>query len=216
MTKISNFLEKTKLSQDNFMGLFKNVKDIIEQGVAKANSKFNEDPEQFDYRGARAIFLNSSVKKLFRRFIYERNELQRHVKHIRSHGVDYFLVNGSFLLCIKKMDKKGRVSSFYSKRFKQTISGGKVNYSIKMLNTLSEMGIRKPLPIFFAGYALDNAGRIENIFLVNYEHETIANIVSLKDLFTPNLFTISSQNETDIKQLVTVKTKKTGNKAANE
>lgn len=212
MTNIQNVLSKMKLSEENFMGLFKYVKDVIEQGVSQANSKINNDPEQFDYRGARAIFINSSVKKIFRRLIYERGDLQN-VKHIRSHGVDYFLVNGSFLLCFKKMDKKGRVSSFYSKRFQETINGGKVSYSKKMLDVLSDLGIRKPLPIFFTGYVLDQTGRMENIFLVNYNQGRVENIMSLKDLFTPNLFTINEPAVTDIKELVTVKKK--GKRASN-
>jgi hypothetical protein len=206
MTNLYKFLYRLKLSEENFNGLFKCVKDVIEQGVSDANSKINKDPEQFDYRGARAIFLNSSVKKIFRRRIYESSELQS-VKHIRSHGVDYFLINGSFLLCFKKMDKKARVSSFYSKRFQETINGGKVKYSKKMLDILGELGILKPLPIFFTGYVLDPTGRLENIFLVNYKLGKIENVVSLKELFTPDLFTINEPTVTENQKLVTVKKK---------
>lgn len=216
MTNLKNFLNVTGLSEDNFRGLFKKINEIIEQGATYANMTFNKDPEQFDFRGAKAIFLNSSVKKLLRRSIYEKDDLQKNVKHIRSHGVDYFLVNGKFLLCIKKMDKKGRVTSIYSKRFKQTIMGGKVDYSSKMLNLLSEMGIKKPLPILFAGYVLDKIGQIENVLLVNYKNLAVEHSISLKELYEVNLFSSEIENDTNVEVMVKVKTNKKGKIAINQ
>lgn len=217
MSNIEIFLKNLELSEDNFKKIFLEVKESIEQGVANANSNFINDPEQFDFRGARAIYTTSSVKKLFRKTIYTNEDVRSLVKHIRSHGVDYFLINGKILLCIKKMDNKGRVSSFYSKRFQQTINGGKVSYSVKMLNLLSELGIKKPLPICFAGYVLNKSGRLDNMFLVNYKHGKVENVVSLKVMFEPNLFNITTDKveKENISDLVMLKKKANPRRVSN-
>lgn len=208
-TNLHKINKQMKLSEDDFTKVFEEVKNSIEHGVANANAEFKKNPEQFDFRGARAIYTTSAIKKLFRRSIYTNESMYKMIKHLLSHGVDYFLVKGKFLLCIKKMDKKGRVSSFYSKRFQETINGGKVKYSNKMLNFLSQLGILKPLPIYFAGYVLDQAGRLDNILLVNYEQGEIENVISLKQLFEPNLFNIAADINTanNVEELVKAKKK---------
>lgn len=216
-TNIKKINRQMKLSEDDFAKVFEEVKNSIEHGVANANAEFKKNPEQFDFRGARAIYATSAIKKLFRRSIYTNDSMYNMVRHLLSHGVDYFLVKGKFLLCIKKMDKKGRVSSFYSKRFQETINGGKVKYSNKMLNILSKLGILKPLPIYFAGYVLDKAGRLDNILLVNYEQGKVENVISLKQLFEPNLFNIAAdKNEANnVEELVKVKKEGTSRKVSN-
>jgi hypothetical protein len=85
-----------------------------------------------------------------------------------------------------------------------------------MLNNLAEMGIMKPLPVFFVGHVMSDVGSLKDVCIVNYEHSQVATFLSLKDHFTPNLFNIiqTDLNETKINEPI-VKIKSAKKKAAN-
>lgn len=172
--------------------------NAVQEGVKNACGRFSSDPNQFDFRSAKPMYLNCSVKKEFKQKFMADFELRGSVKHLKSFGVDYYLLGGKALVCFKKMDKKSRVSGFYSKRFKALMKGESVPYSKQMLENLALMGIHKPLPIYFVGYVLDSLNRLVDVRLVNYRDSTIAYEVSLMDAFKLNLFT-ATINQVDDK-----------------
>ncbi|RZJ53937.1 MAG: hypothetical protein EOO44_06775 [Flavobacterium sp.] len=102
----------------------------------------------------------------------------------------------SYKICVWK-------SFFYSKRFKTILNGEeKVPYSKEMLEQLADLGIHKPLPILFIGPTLDNTGLVcEDVKCVNYKDGAINFLISLKDAFTPNLFSqdisFAKENKTE-------------------
>ena len=92
------------------------------------------------------------------------------------------------------------------------MSGKSVHYSKKMLDTLSEMGINKPLPIYFVGHVLDSANRLIDVRLVHYNDSKVAYEVSLQELFRANLFNISQEDK--LSNDIIVKSKINKNKKA--
>lgn len=173
----------------------------IKNGAQKALDDIIKKPSEYDYRNAKPVRINSLIKKEFIENLYSNNELKKKVNHYKSHGVDYFLIDGKFLVCLKKIDRKGRISGYYSKRFKAILNGDeKVPYSKDMLEQLSKMGILKPLPILFIGHTLNTTGlSLDDVKCVNYKNGNIDFSMSLKDMFTPNLFNqyLSNKNEMD-------------------
>ena len=171
--------------------------ESVRKGIENSSKEFSRDPAQYDFRTAKAVWMNAQIKKLFQQSLLM-STLRNKVKHLKSHGVDYYLLQGKMLVCFKKMDKKSRVSGFYSKRFKNSLMGGSVNYSKRMLDNLSKMGIIKPLPIYYVGHIIDTSGKLIDVRLVNYENLKVSTLLSLVELFKPNLFSNSSENESDL------------------
>lgn len=213
MKKIS---EKTLVSEETLNELLTLANDCIKEGVNHARKEFIKEPGLFEYRGLKSMYMNSCVKKVFKESLVTRTKLLTKIKPLKSHGMDYFLVEGKFLMVFKKMDRKGRVSGFYSKRFKQTIEGNKINYSLKMMDNLAAMGIRKPLPVYFVGHVINEVGSLIDTCFVNYEHGRVTTFVSLDELFKPNLFNIGDLNEASIDEMITVKNKKESRKSAKK
>jgi hypothetical protein len=107
------------------------------------------------------------------------------------------------------MDIKSKINGFYSKRFKEMMNGNAIHYSKNMLENLSEMGIEKPLPIYFLGYVLDKFQDLIDIRLVHYNEGNITYEKSLMEVFRPNLFTLN-KNEMNDEINVTSKMKRRG------
>lgn len=208
---------KLAIKQDLSENLLKTAYDSIVEGFNYSTSEFIKDPMQFDFRSAKSVFINSTIKKKFKIAFANSPELQTKIINLKSHGMDYYLVDGKFLLVFKKMDKKGRVSSFYSKRFQETLEGNKIRYSTKMLNNLAEMGIMKPLPVFFVGHVISSVGTLEDVCIVNYEKSQVETFLSLKNHFTPNLFNLVNSDTNEIKNNEPlVKLKSANKRAANQ
>ncbi|KAF9659591.1 hypothetical protein ABHQ57_03890 [Tenacibaculum sp. ZH5_bin.1] len=157
-------------------------------GVSKANKNINSNPLKFSYRGLKSLWYSASIKSEFHKSVLLDSYLRTKVKHLKSHGVDYYLVEGKALLCFKRMDSKSKISGFYSKRFKELMSGNPIHYSKNMLDMLSMLGVQKPLPIYFVGHILDLNGNIKDVKLVHYHDNKIVFDISLKMLNTVTLF----------------------------
>ncbi len=177
------------VSEKTYVNFLKNAYDSVKMGVIKSSSDFVIDPEQFNFRTIKAIWINSTIKKLFQRSFLIDESFRNSVKHLKSHGVDYYVIEGKFIVCFKKMDIKSRVSGFYSRRFKNLMEGKAIHYSKKMLDNLALMGINKPLPIFFIGHVIDKIGNLIDVRMVHYNNSKLAYVISLEDYFKPNLFT---------------------------
>lgn len=204
------------VSEETAVKFFQIAVEMVKKGVSKSHFDFNNDPEQYAFRSAKSSWFNWSIKKLFIRGILLDEYLRTKIKHLKSHGVDYFVLEGKAIVCFKKMDFKSKVSSFYSKRFQNLISGKAVHYSKAMLDNLAKMGVLKPLPIYFAGYVMDNANRLIDIRLVYYRDNTVAYEKSILSLFENNIFiTSEAQNEVTENILVTPKNKTTTKKKSS-
>lgn len=193
--------------------------EAIKSGASQALIQIVKCPDEYDFRNAKPVRISSLVKKEFIKMLSFDEHLRKKISHFKSHGVDYFLIAGKFLVCFKKIDKRGRVSSFYSKRFKAILNGEeKVPYSKEMLERLSELGIHKPLPILFIGHTLDNTGlTLEDVKCVNYKDGGINFLISLKDVFMPNLFTQESYTQNENIEIVNWNPKlRGGNSAENK
>jgi|GEM_PF-2666291 len=213
LNKNSNYsLSSQGVTQRTYVNFFKKAYESVKDGVSKASKVFSKDPLQFDFRGAKAVYLNASIKKSFQKAVLLDDYLRNKIRHLKSHGMDYYILEGKCIVCFKKMDTKSRVSSFYSNRFKDLMSGKSVHYSKKMLDTLSEMGINKPLPIYFVGHVLDSANRLIDVRLVHYNDSKVAYEVSLQELFRANLFNISQEDK--LSNDIIVKSKINKNKKA--
>ncbi|MEW2919976.1 hypothetical protein AB1A65_00810 [Muricauda sp. ANG21] len=185
------------IDEETCVELLKLAYESVKSGIDNSRREFHRDPAQYDYRTAKAVWMNAQIKKLFQE-AFIKSSLRTKVKHLKSHGVDYYLLDGKMLLCFKKMDYRNRVSGFYSKRFRDALSGNAVHYSKSMLDNLSRMGISKPLPIYYIGHILDKANRLVDVRLVNYEDMKIKVLQSLSILFSPNLFSVNaSKSDTD-------------------
>lgn len=171
----------------------------VKEGVSNSVKVFRNDPQQFEYRSAKAVWMNSQIKKLFYNSVFYDGELMTKINHMKSHGVDYYSLGGKALVCFKKMDKKSKISGFYSRRFKDLMNGNAIHYSKQMLENLSEMGIHKALPIYYVGQVLDNKGDLLDIRLVHYNEGGIAYEVSLMEIFKPNLFSLTGIDSSEIK-----------------
>ena len=194
--KCNNYsLSSQGVTESSCVNFFRKSYDAVNDGVRKATLQFQTDPMQFDFRCAKAVYLNSSIKKCFFQNVLLDINLRNKIKHLKSHGMDYYVLEGKAIICFKKMDKKGRVNGFYSQRFKALMKGESVHYSKKMLDNLAEMGIHKPLPIYFIGHILDQANRLVDVRLVHYNDSKIAYEVSLAELFRPNLFNLSENDK---------------------
>lgn len=204
------------VGEETAVKFFKIAVESVKKGVSKSQNDFKNDPEQYAFRSAKSSWFNWSIKKLFIRSVLLDENLRTKVRHLKSHGVDYFVLEGKAIVCFKKMDIKSRVSSFYSKRFKDLISGKAVHYSKAMLDNLAKMGVNKPLPIYFAGYVLDYANRLSDIRLVFYQDNAVAYEKSLMKLFETSLFDSDieqTQETNDV--LVTLKNKDAAKKKSS-
>ncbi|RZJ51290.1 MAG: hypothetical protein EOO44_14830, partial [Flavobacterium sp.] len=104
--------------------------EAIKNGASQALMQIIKFPDEYDFRNAKPVRISSLVKREFIKMLSINEGLRKKISRFKSHGVDYFLIEGKFLVCLKKIDKKGRVSSFYSKRFKTILNGEeKVPYS---------------------------------------------------------------------------------------
>lgn len=188
----SNFFKEYMqgIGSDFLEGFLRKVYESTKNGASQALLQIVKFPDEYDFRNAKPVRISSFIKREFVRMLSIDEGLRKKISRFKSHGVDYFLIGGNFLVCLKKIDKKGRVSSFYSKRFKAILNGEeKVPYSKEMLDQLAELGIYKPLPIVFIGHTLDSTGLVlEDVKCVNYKDGKINFLISLKDMFTPNLF----------------------------
>lgn len=191
LSEISFFKEYIQgVGSDFLEDFFSKAYESTKNGASQALLQIVKFPDEYDFRNAKPVRISSFIKREFVRMLSIDDRLRKKISRFKSHGVDYFLIEGKFLICLKKIDKKGRVSSFYSKRFKAILNGEeKVPYCKEMLEQLAEMGIHKPLPIVFIGHTLDNTGLLlEDVKCVNYKDGKINFLISLKDMFTPNLF----------------------------
>lgn len=217
LNKINKYsLDAQGVGYDLYVNFIEIAYIRVKEGVKKAITDFNDDPELYGYRGLKALYMTSAIKKLFLSSICTEPSILRKINHIKSHGVDYFVLDGKALICFKKMDLKSRISGFYSKRFKDMMSGGVIHYSKTMIDNLAEMGILKPLPIYYVGHVLNKAGNLVDVRLVHYNEGTVAYEVSLQEIFAPNLFnqTITSQTQEDI--VVTSKKRKNNKKSGTD
>ncbi len=190
-------LDAQGVGNDLYVKFTQTAYNTVKDGVRNSIIAFNNDPGQFEYRSAKAIWMNSNIKKLFyNNFILDK-ELIKGINRLKSHGVDYYILGGKALICFKKMDTKSKINGFYSKRFKEMMNGNAVHYSNSMLQNLSEMGIQKPLPIYYIGYVLDKIGNLSDIRLVHYNEGCVAYEVSLVEIFKPNLFSLNGVDTTD-------------------
>lgn len=213
--KNSNFsLDAQGVANELYVKFIKTAYKSVIEGVKNSLKIFNNDPGQFEYRSAKAVWMNSHIKKLFLNNFIIDGELTRKVNRLKSHGVDYYVLDGKALVCFKKMDHKGRISGFYSKRFKEMMMGNAIHYSKTMLDNLAEMGINKPLPIYYIGHVLDKTGNLTDVRLVRYNEGRIAYEISLMEVFRPNLFTIN-ENEVDKEIKVTSKRKNNDRKTGS-
>jgi hypothetical protein len=162
--------------------------------VSAVNSANRESKRRwwiFEYRGVKSIWTTSCVKAVFKR-AYNECALRKKVHHTKSHGADYFVLDGKALLSFKKMDSKGRVAGFYSKRFKDIMNGNLVHYSQTMVTQLQSLGLSTTLPLYFVGYVVDKVGRLQDVRLVHYRSGSKAYEISLKNLCEENLFTLQA------------------------
>jgi hypothetical protein len=201
------------VKEKTYVKFFKKAYEAVNKGVRKSVVDFTKEPEQFDFRTAKAIWLNSSIKKFFQRAILLDENLRSSINHLKSHGVDYYVLDGKAIICFKKMDIKSRVGGFYSKRFKDLMSGNVIHYSKKMLDNLSEMGIQKALPIYFVGHVMDKHNNLIDVRLVHYDNSSIAYEISIKEMFTQTLFNIIKTDSTNSEVVVTSKRKKASKSA---
>jgi hypothetical protein len=190
-------LDAQGVDNDLYVKFTETAYNTVRDGVKNSVMAFNNDPGQFEYRSAKAIWMNSNIKKLFYNSFILDKELIKKINRLKSHGVDYYVLGGKALVCFKKMDNKSKISGFYSKRFKEMMNGNTINYSNNMLQNLSEMGIHKPLPIYYIGYVLDKIGNLSDIRLVHYNDGGVAYEVSLVEIFKPNLFSLNGIDATD-------------------
>lgn len=201
-------LDAQDVANELYVKFIKTAYNSVLEGVKNSLKIFNNDPGQFEYRSAKAVWMNSHIKKLFLNNFILDSELTKKVNRLKSHGVDYYVLDGKALVCFKKMDNKGKINGFYSKRFKEMMMGNAIHYSKTMLDNLAEMGINKPLPIYYVGHVLDKIGNLADIRLVRYNEGQIAYEISLMEVFKPNLFTI---NENDVDKDIKVTSKRKNN-----
>lgn len=189
-------LDTQGVANDLYVKFIEMAYNTVKEGVSNSIRVFRNDPGQFEYRSAKAVWMNSQIKKLFYSSVFFDSELKNKINHLKSHGVDYYSLGGKALICFKKMDEKSRISGFYTKRFKDLMNGNIIHYSKSMLENLSEMGIHKPLPIYYVGQVLDKKGDLLDIRLVHYNDGGIAYEVSLMEIFKPNLFSLNGIDST--------------------
>lgn len=208
-------LESQGVPNELYVNFIRTAYIKVKEGVISSLADFRQDPGQFEFRSAKAVWINSKIKKLFYNSVLFDNQLMSKINHLKSHGVDYYSLDGKALICFKKMDEKGRISGFYSKRFKELMSGNIIHYSKVMLDNLSEMGINKPLPIYYIGHILDNTGNtLSDIKLVHYNDGRVAYEVSLDEIFKPNLFSLNGVDPVD-EIVVTSKRRNNNRKTGN-
>lgn len=201
----NNSLLAQGVSKDTYDRLIKISYESVKRAVNKSVNDINRDPAQYNYRGIKPMWYNSSIKKFFQEAFLLDNHMRMSTKHLKSHGVDYYVLEGKAIICFKKMDTKSRISGFYSKRFKDLMSGNPIHYSKAMLDNLALMGINKPLPIYFIGHVINSHGYLIDVRLVHYNNNQIAFEESLSVLNKPNLFKINKDSN-DI--IVTSKSKR--------
>lgn len=200
-------LDAQGVGNDLYVNFTKTAYNTVKEGVNNSVKIFNSDPGQFEYRSAKAVWMNSNIKKLFYNSFIHDDMLTKKINRLKSHGADYYILDGKALICFKKMDNKSKISGFYSKRFKDMMNGNIIHYSNNMLQNLSEMGIHKPLPIYYIGYVLDKIGNLADIRLVHYNEGIVAYEVSLVEIFKPNLFNLNEIDVTDEIKVISKKRK---------
>jgi hypothetical protein len=200
-------LDAQGVGNELYVKFTKTAYNAVKEGVYNSLKVFKNDPSQFEYRSAKAVWMNSNVKKLFYNSFILDDTLIKKINRLKSHGVDYYVLGGKAMICFKKMDIKSRISGFYSKRFKEMMNGNAIHYSGNMLNNLSDMGIHKPLPIYYIGYVLDKIGNLADIRLVHYNEGVVAYEVSLVEIFKPNLFNLNEIDTTDEIKVISKKRK---------
>jgi hypothetical protein len=203
---------KTRKSPWNIQGISSKTReyamrtayDAIKKGIDESTIEFNSRIKQYEFRGSKPTWMTSAIKRVFIQKISE-SVIGQKVRHIRSYGADYFLIEDKLLLCFKKMNRKGRVNGFSTKRFKSLMEGGMVQYSKAMLDVLAKMGIRKQVPIVFVGHILDSIGCLEDVRMVCYHNNEVIYMESLRHKFQSNLFSVQIEAR---EEEVLVKSKK--------
>lgn len=192
------FLKKQGINEDLVVNFLKVAYDAVIQGNSNSNKEFERDREQYSYRCGKSVWRISNIKKLFKQNFLS-SELYKKVLHLRSYGADYYMLDGKVLFCFKKMTQRSRVQGANSARFKDSMAGNLSKYSISMLRVLSDMGILKPLPIYYIGYVLDYKEALTDVRLAHYKDNKIDYLISLKDFFNDDdLFNIMSGSGNDI------------------
>lgn len=183
------------VSKETYDKIVKLSYKAVRKGVRKSVKDISNDPSQYNYRGIKPIWYNSSIKRMFQESFLLDNYLRTKTKHLKSHGVDYYVLEGKTIVCFKKMDYKSRISGFYSKRFKDLLSGNPIHYSKSMLDNLALMGVNKPLPIYFIGHVLNYSGYLIDVRLVHYNDNRVVFEESLSELNNTNLFSSNKSDE---------------------
>lgn len=161
------------VSEETYAILQKIVSENIKKSISEARNEFRDRPLQYSAKRSRTDWITSCIKKHFELAIIKQNDLRKHWTKTKSHGVDYHVIEGKAIFCFKKMDNKGYVSNYRTERFKSLMAGNVITYSSTMLNLLAELGIHKPLPVYFIGYILDNHGSLLDIRITHYDNDQI-------------------------------------------
>lgn len=170
--------------------------DAIKKGIDESTVEFNTRTKQYEFRGSKSTWMTSAIKRIFIQKISE-SVIGQKIRQIKSYGADYFLIEDKLLLCFKKMNRKGRVNGFSTKRFRSLMEGGMVQYSKAMLDVLAKMGIRQQVPIVFVGHIIDSIGSLEDIRMVCYHNNEVIYMESLKHKFQSNLFSVQIDEKED-------------------
>ncbi|MBS7787686.1 hypothetical protein KIH23_10285 [Flavobacterium sp. CYK-55] len=190
---MKNYFHEQGIDEDLVYRFFNIAKNAVVAGVNGSKREFESDVEQYSYRCGKPVWRNSHIKKKWKEMYID--EIGRNINHLKSHGVDYYMLDGKALFCFKEMNSKSMVRGVESKRFKDAMSGNLSKYSTSMLETLAKMGILKPLPIFYIGYILDFKGSLSDVRVAHYKDGGIDFIMSLMNLDEQNLFSILNQDD---------------------
>lgn len=199
---MEEFISSANLNKNNDLPkvfsneLFTDFLKLWFESIKKASNQCSMDymkrPLFYSFRNTKPTNFSASVKENVVKEILLTAKFNELVKVLKSHGVEYFLCKGEAFICFKKMNNKGFVNGIKTDRFRNSIDGEeKVHYSKKMMDNLAEMGIHKPIPIFYIGYITNSLGGLVDIKIVNYLHGKINFEASLFNMFEENIFTQS-------------------------
>ena len=109
------FREHTQGVQPKILDeILKNVYVSIESGALEAIRQIIKHPDEYDFRNAKPVRINSFIKKEFIKVLSLDEGLRKRIIHYKSHGVDYFLAEGKFLICLKRTISKIRFTETFT------------------------------------------------------------------------------------------------------
>ena len=214
---IKSLVKKQGFSAETVDLFLKAAMDGVSRGVNRSLSDFRKSPRDYKFRNCKSSRLSGLSKSDFELEYLKEPKLRNAIKHLKSYGVDYYLLEGKALFCFKKMDQKGRISGSNTKRFKEIMKDGFVKYTENMYKELTKMGILKPLPIIYIGYQLDKLGTtLLDVKCVYFENDKIDYCFSLLDMYRTNLFNTNTKQEdlVEIQPSIKVKKKTSGRKSS--